>query len=74
MGSVVVVVVDEGVDLGLELAQRCWRGLGAEFLLQGLVEAFDLAAGGRVIGPRVLLHDSQADEFGFESVAAAFAA
>jgi hypothetical protein len=35
-----------------------------------LVEAFDFAAGGRVVGATVLLVDAEAVEFGFEAVAA----
>jgi hypothetical protein len=49
-------------------------GLGVEPTLQGLVEAFDLAAGGGVVRPRVLLLHAEANQFGFEAVAAAFAA
>jgi hypothetical protein len=40
----------------------------------GLLEAFDLAAGGRVVGSGVLLGDAQAAQLGFQGVAAAFAA
>src|SRR3954451_5364065 len=61
VGAVVVVVVDEGVEEGLQLGNRGGLvGLGAEPSFEGLVEAFDLAAGGGVVGPRVLLADSEA--------------
>ncbi len=73
VGSMLVVGVDEGVDLGLELGDRVGGGSGAEVLLQGLLEAFDLAAGGRVAGSAVLLGDAALVEFGFEGVAAAAA-
>ena len=66
----VVVVIDEDVELCLEVADggRCW--LAAQVLLEGLVEAFDFAAGGWMVGSRVLLNDPEFDEFGFEGVAA----
>jgi hypothetical protein len=46
----VVVLVDEGVELGLQLRQGGGAGLAGECFLEGLVEAFDLAAGGGVVG------------------------
>ena len=46
---------------GLQLGDRRWLvGLGAEPRLEGLLEAFDLAAGGRVVGSGVLLDDAEA--------------
>jgi hypothetical protein len=50
---------------------RCLRG---QPTLEGLVEALDLPAGRRVVRPRVLLSHPEADQFGFEAVAAALAA
>jgi hypothetical protein len=46
------------------------EGLGAEPFLEGQVEALDFDAGGRVVGSRVLLHDTQAVEQDLEAVAA----
>lgn len=75
MGSLLVVDGHEDVDEGLELGDRGWlRGLGSEPVLQGLLEAFDFAAGGGVVRSGVLLVDAEADEFGFEHVAATTAA
>jgi hypothetical protein len=48
-----VVVVAEGVELGLQLPQGPGSGLAGEPFLEGLVEPFDLAAGLRVVGPGV---------------------
>ena len=74
-GRLVVVVVDEGVEQGLELGDGGGLvGLGAQPFLQGLLEPFDLAAGGGVVGAGVLLGDAEAAEFGLEAVAAAAAA
>jgi hypothetical protein len=58
--SHLVVVSDEAIDLGLELCDRGGPRLLAEKLLEGLVEALDLAAGLGVIGPRVLVVDAEA--------------
>ena len=49
-------------------------GLGAEPVLQGLLEPFDLAAGGGVVRAGVLLHDAEAAQFVLEAVASAAAA
>jgi hypothetical protein len=38
---VVVVVVDEGVELGLEFGEGGGAGLAGEGFFEGLVEAFD---------------------------------
>ena len=71
MGPVVVVVVDEGVEQGLELAdRRRLTGLCSEPLLHGLLEALDLPAGGRVVRSGVLLHDTESVQLGLEGVAA----
>ena len=45
VGPFVVVVVDEGVDLGLKFLDGFDGVLGREIVLEGLVESFDLAAG-----------------------------
>lgn len=47
MGSVLVVVGPEGVELGLETSERGGRRLPGEELLEGLVETLDLAAAPR---------------------------
>jgi hypothetical protein len=75
VGAPLVVVVDELVEQGLELADgRRLAALGAEPAFEGLLEAFDLAAGGGVVGSGVLLDDAEAAEFGLEAVAAPLAA
>jgi hypothetical protein len=48
--------------------------LGAQPGLHGLLDAFDLAAGGGVVWPGVLLHYVHAAQFGLEAVAATLAA
>src|SRR6266568_5274843 len=71
MGAVVVVLVDELVDELLDLGEAAglvW--LAAEPLFEGLLESFDFAAGGGVVGAGVLLRDAEGAEFGFESVTA----
>ncbi len=71
----VVVLVAEAVEEGLQLGGRGWLDrLGAQPLLHGLLEAFDLAAGGGVVGVGVLLHHVQAAQFDFEAGAPAAAA
>jgi hypothetical protein len=45
-----VVVGEEFVDLVLQLGDGRRGGLGAQVLFEGLVEAFDLAAGLRLSG------------------------
>ena len=73
--TVVVVGLDEGVDQRLQLADRGRLDrLGAQPLLQGLLEAFDFAAGGGVVGSGVLLGDVPVVELLLESVAASAAA
>ena len=57
-----VVVGGEAVELGLELFFGVGGVLLGEVFLQGLVEAFDLAAGLRVVGPGVLGADAQAEQ------------
>jgi len=70
VGSLVVVVVDERVELCLEFNDGCRGGLGAEPLLHRLLESFDFAAGGWMVRSAVLLTDSVFDEFVLEAVAA----
>ena len=75
MRPVVVVVVGELVEEGLQVGDGGWLGgSSAEPFFQGLLEAFDFAAGGGVVGSGVLLGDVEADEFGFEGVASASSA
>jgi hypothetical protein len=72
VGSVVVVLLDEGIDQGLELLEGVRLvPLVAEPLLEGLLEAFDLALGLRMAAAAVLLDNPQAGEFGFERGASA---
>ena len=51
-----------------------WTGWAASHFIEGLLEAFDLAAGGGVVGAGVLLGHAEASEFGLQGVAAALAA
>jgi hypothetical protein len=70
-----VVDAGEGVQEVLELGERGrLGGLGAQPFLQGLLESLRLALGLGVVRFAVLLPDSQAAQFGFQAVAAAFAA
>ena len=69
-----VVFVDEGVELGLDVVEVGGFGLLLEPAFEGLVEAFDFPAGGGVVGGGVDLADSEVAEFGFEFVASAAAA
>ena len=62
--SLLVVLEDELVELCLELRDRRWCRSSPEPLLQGLVEALYLAAGGGVVGTAVLLGDAKAVEEG----------
>jgi hypothetical protein len=41
VGAAVVVLVDEGVELGLQLGDGGRAGLAGEPFVEGLVEAFD---------------------------------
>src|SRR5512132_1908534 len=73
--SAVVVLGDERSKQGLQFGQGLGLdGLGGEPFLEGLLEAFDLAAGGGVVGAGVLLGHAQAVQFGLQGVAAALAA
>ena len=69
-----VVDAGEGVELVLEFGDGPGAWLGAEPSFEGLLEAFDLAAGGGVVGPGVLLGDLETGEFGLEAVASASSA
>ena len=51
MRADVVVVVDEGIELLLELCERARALLLGQIALERLVQALDLPAGLRVIGP-----------------------
>jgi len=46
----VVVGGGEGVEVLLEFGDGAGCGVGVEEAFEGLMEAFDLAAGGRVVG------------------------
>jgi hypothetical protein len=72
VGPVVVVLLDECVEDGLEVVDGGrLLGLGAEPLLHGLLEPLDLALGLGVVGLRVLLDDPESAELGLEAVAGA---
>ena len=58
----------------LEFVDRGRGGVGGEPAFEGLVEAFDFAAGRRMVRSLVLLDDGEAVEEVFEPVAAALAA
>jgi hypothetical protein len=60
--SDVVVVGAEGIELVLQLGQRAGRPLLLEEALEGLVKAFHLAAGLRVVGSGVFWDDAEAFE------------
>jgi hypothetical protein len=69
VGSVVVVVGDEAVELGLELFLGGWGVLAGEEPFEGLVESFDLAAGLGVVGPGVLGGDPEGQQLGLHGSA-----
>ena len=70
-----VVDAGEGVEQGLELGEGGGlAGLGAEPVLQGLLEPLGRALGLGVVRLAVLLGDAEAAQFVFQAVAAAFAA
>jgi hypothetical protein len=59
--TLLVVDLGEGVEQGLQVGDRLRLvGLGPEPFLEGLLEAFDFAAGGGVVGSAVLLDDVEA--------------
>jgi len=71
----VVADAGEGVQEGLELGEDGGLGgLGAEPVLEGLLEPLHLPLGLRVVRLPVFLPDSEAAQFGFQAVAAAPAA
>ena len=71
VGSKLVVDALEAVELGLQLDDGGGGGLGGEPALQGLVEAFDLALGLRMVRMAVVLRDAEVGDQVFEAVAAA---
>jgi len=71
MRALLVVVAAKGVELELEHGDRGRRRLFGEEPFEGLVEAFDLAAGLGVVGSRVLGLDAQELELGLEDDLAA---
>jgi hypothetical protein len=68
VGSGVVVVVGEPVDLGLELSDGFWGWLAGEMFFEGLVESFDFPAGLGVVGAGVFGFDAEGEECGFEAL------
>ncbi len=66
MWPAVVVVLAEDIELPLQLGQRLGGRLLLEEALEGLVEAFDLAASLGVVGRGVLEDDAQALELQFQ--------
>lgn len=66
VGSLVVVVVDERVELGLQLGDVLGEGLAAQPFLERLLEPFDLAAGLGMTGPRCLGDHPDFAELDFE--------
>ena len=73
--ALVVVDAGEGVQQGLELREGGrLGGLGAEPVLEGLLESFDFPLGLGVVRLAVLLGDAQAAQLVLEPVAAALAA
>jgi hypothetical protein len=71
---VLVVGLEEHIDQVLQLGDGGWLGLASQPVLQGLLEAFDFAAGGGVVGSGVLLDDVEGVEVLLEPVAASLAA
>ncbi len=69
MGAPVVVFVDEGVAVVLELFEVVGCGLGGEPLFECLLEPFDFPAGGGVVHSGVFLDDVEVDQGAFEAVA-----
>jgi hypothetical protein len=65
---VVIVGLDEGVELGLQVGEGGGSGLAGEPFFEGLVEAFDFSAGGGVVGGGVDLDDPEAAELVFKAV------
>jgi hypothetical protein len=72
--SLLVVLVDELVEQGLEFSEGRCRWVSGEPALEGLVEAFDFATGGRVVRSAVLLGDAECVEQALVAVAATAAA
>jgi hypothetical protein len=62
VGSHLVVVVAEAIELGLESGDGGGSALLGQPLLEGLVEAFDLAAGLGVVGAGVLVVDAEGEQ------------
>lgn len=67
VGSLVVVVGDEGVELGLQFGEVGGRWAAAEPFLEGLLEAFDLAAGLGVVGAGRLGDDTDGAQLDLEA-------
>jgi hypothetical protein len=67
MGPVVVVKGTEAVGLELELGEGARGWLAGQEALEGLVEAFDLAAGLGVVGGGMLGEDAEGLQLGFDA-------
>jgi len=61
-----VVVLGEGVELGLQDGDAAGAGLAGQPFLERLVEALHLAAGLRVIGLAMAQRDAESDQFAFQ--------
>ena len=64
--ALVVVVVGEGVQLGLQLGDGGRGGLPGEPVLQALMQSLHLAAGHRMVGLGVGQGDAEGDGFAFQ--------
>ena len=62
----VVVVLGEGVELGLQVGEGAGAGLAGEPLLQRLVKPLHLSAGLRVVGPGVTQRNAERDGLAFQ--------
>src|SRR5688572_23888982 len=65
-----VVVRAKAVELGLELGEGPGATLFGQSLLEGLVEALDLAAGLGVVGPGVLVVDAESEQLELDGAGA----
>src|SRR3954447_17224325 len=67
VGAAVVVVVDEGVELGLQFAEIGGQGLAAQPFLEGVLEPFDFPAGLGVVGAAGFGDHTGGPEVAFEA-------
>ena len=66
-----VVDIDELIDQALETSECLGGRSGGHPFLEGLLEAFDLAGGGRMVGSSVFVGDAQLGESGLDLVSSA---